>query len=359
MRLKLEFWKKENSQKKIENKTQELQNLLKQIVESRKNNKSLDKLKPLSQNSKRSLKKENIIENKPISFSSEMVNLKDQEKRDHENKFFLDFKSKILERGMSKKFSEKINQEIINSFSPLDEITEKTLLEKAEYVLSNKIKASSDLIGNINKKKVIFFVGPTGSGKTTTIAKLCSMYHFHLKKSVSLYTTDNYRIAAIEQLKKYANTIGVPFFPIKNKKQMSEVLSNEKAELILIDTAGYNHKNQEKLKSILQYEEILKKNNTVMEYILVLPATINHHTIKSILKSYDFLDYNRILVTKVDEAEFLDIFIELLYINNKIFSFLSIGQEVPFDILTADKKLISNIVLYPEQIKNLKGKPFA
>ena len=351
---------KENSQQKIEKKSQELQQLLKQIVESRNSSKTLDKIQPLSKNSnKRKLKTNNTTLENPISFEKEMQNMQIEEKKHPSNKIIVDFKYQLIQRGISKDYCEELIQEIADNFSPAEEFTKVNFIQKVKKVMGERLKTDCNLAENVkNKKKAVFFVGPTGSGKTTTIAKLCAMHHFHLKKNMALYTTDDYRIAAVEQLKKYSDTIGVPFFPVKNKEQMSESLNRDGSQVIFVDTSGYNHKDEDKLKIILNYEDVLKENGFIIEYVLVLPSTLKKNIVKLIMESYEFLNYQKVLITKIDETDFLHPFLELLDIKDKSFSFLSIGQEVPFDILRADSDLLIDLILYPDKIQTLKGKSF-
>lgn len=127
---------------------------------------------------------------------------------------------KLVREGMSQSYVEEIISKVEERLSPLDQGRNHAVLERTIEILKERVSVDSDLFRGTgkNQRKVIFFVGPTGSGKTTSVAKLAAKYFLHRGKSVSLYTTDNYRIAAIEQLKRYADTMGMPFYPVKDIK---------------------------------------------------------------------------------------------------------------------------------------------
>jgi flagellar biosynthesis protein FlhF len=177
-------------------------------------------------------------------------------------------------------------------------------------------------------------------------------------RMVSLYTTDNYRIAAIEQLKRYADTMDIPFYAIKDMRKFKENLHRDGSELILIDTAGYNHKNPDFYSKMEMYTEAFTDKDSV-ENMLVISATSSYSNIKSVMETYEKIGYKRLILTKIDEAEYLSSVLELADTHNKVFSYFSIGQEVPFDILPASKKILSELVVYPEKVKDIRGEAFS
>lgn len=268
-------------------------------------------------------------------------------------------KEKLTKEGMTVDYVDEILEKADKHLSYIDKAKSSAVNEKIAEILEERVSVDSDLFSGTGrgKRKVVFLVGPTGSGKTTTIAKLAAKYFLHMGRIVSLYTTDNYRIAAIEQLKRYADTMEIPFFAVKDINKFKENLSRDGAELILIDTAGYNHKNPDFLEKMNSYQKAFGDKDQV-ENILVLPSILSTSNMKSVIEAYDSIGYKRIILSKLDEADFISPCLELADSHGKSFAYFSIGQEVPFDIIPASKKIISDLVLYPDKMKDIKGEAF-
>lgn len=266
---------------------------------------------------------------------------------------------RLVEEGLSKGFIAEMQLNLEQRLSQVDLSKYSIVTDKAVSILSERIQIDSDLFSGTprGKRKVVFFVGPTGSGKTTSIAKLAAKYSLHMGKKVSLYTTDNYRIAAIDQLKFYADAMGLPFFAVKELRKWKEAILRDGSELILVDTAGYSHRNSENLEKLQEYFECFGEKDHV-ETILVLSATVSRDNAVAVTKAYEHTGYKRILLTKLDEAEFLGSVVELADTLHREFSFLSVGQDVPFDILGASKKLLAECVIFPEKLKGIAGEVF-
>ncbi len=266
---------------------------------------------------------------------------------------------RFKKEGMSESYVEDFIQNLEGHLSSVDVARFATVCEKAVSLLEDRIQVDFDLFSGTprGKRKVIFFIGPTGAGKTTTIAKLAAKYSLHMGKKVSLYTTDNYRIAAIDQLKFYADAMGLPFYPAKDVRKLKEAVIRDGSELILVDTAGYSHKNPENIAKLKDFYQAFGEKDYI-ENILVLSATVSPANAKSVTDSYDLLGYKRILLTKLDEAEFLGSMVELADTIHREYAFFSVGQDVPFDILNASKKLLAECVVFPEKLKGIAGEVF-
>ncbi|MCZ8344365.1 MAG: flagellar biosynthesis protein FlhF [Leptospira sp.] len=266
---------------------------------------------------------------------------------------------RLAEEGLSKAFIAELQLNLEQRLSQVDLSKYSQVTDKAVSILSERIQIDSDLFSGTprGKRKVVFFVGPTGSGKTTSIAKLAAKYSLHMGKKVSLYTTDNYRIAAIDQLKFYADAMGLPFFAVKELRKWKEAILRDGSELILVDTAGYSHRNSENLEKLQEYYDCFGEKDHI-ETILVLSATVSRDNAVAVTKAYEHTAYKRILLTKLDEAEFLGSVVELADTLHREFSFLSVGQDVPFDILGASKKLLAECVIFPEKLKGIAGEVF-
>ncbi len=181
--------------------------------------------------------------------------------------------------------------------------------------------------------KVIFFVGTTGVGKTTTIAKIASKL-FVAGNKVALFTSDTYRIAAAEQLRSYANIMSVPFRIIYTIDDFEEGLETFKDyDYILIDTVGHSHKNQE-LKADMKKFIDYSKEKTETEVYLVLAASTKMKDLIHIADSYKEISDYRLIFTKLDETYSFGTIFNLRLHTNAPLSYVTYGQNVPEDIDT-------------------------
>lgn len=180
--------------------------------------------------------------------------------------------------------------------------------------------------------KAIFFIGPTGVGKTTTIAKLASKFRLDEKKKVALLTADTYRIAAAEQLRTYANILEVPFRVVYSEEELGKAVEDFKEyDYILIDTAGHSHQNNE------QKENMCKLIGTLDEKIekeiyLVLSATTKYRDLRSIADSYKGITDYKLIFTKLDETTTLGSLLNMRLYTGASLSYVTCGQNVPDDM---------------------------
>ena len=191
-------------------------------------------------------------------------------------------------------------------------------------------------------KKVIIVIGPTGVGKTTTLAKLAANMVLNEKKRVGLITSDTYRIAAVEQLKTYSEIIGVPLSIIYTPGEiLNAIESYADKDLILVDTAGRSHKDKYHLMEL----KTLIKSSIKYEVYLVISATTKFSDCIEIIKNYSFLDDYKLLFTKLDETSAFGVILNVAYITKKPISYITTGQSVPDDIEIADNGKIINCLL--------------
>lgn len=210
---------------------------------------------------------------------------------------------------------------------------------KEEMVL----KLSQIQFGGISyRKKYINVVGPTGVGKTTTLAKIAAECVLRDQKKVAFITTDTYRIAAIEQLKTYASILNIPIevcYTIDDFRLAKEKF--QEFDLVLVDTAGRNFRNQEyveDLKEILDFDE-------EMETYLVLALVSKCTDMKTIFNQFSLVDIHKIIFTKMDETSNYGAILNMVLSFNVGVAYLTNGQNVPDDIIKATPKLIVDTVL--------------
>lgn len=187
-----------------------------------------------------------------------------------------------------------------------------------------------------------YFFGPTGVGKTTTIAKLAAECILKEKRKVGFITSDTYRIAAVEQLKTYANILNAPLevvFSAHEIKQAMERLSD--CELILIDTAGRNYRNDEYVQAM---KELLQVGEAC-EHYLVLSLTSRYADMQAIVDRFHDIPYTKVIFTKSDETESYGTIVNVVHNYDLSLSFLTTGQNVPDDYTLATPERIADLIL--------------
>jgi len=208
-----------------------------------------------------------------------------------------------------------------------------------EYLVNSM---SSLSFGAIDfSKKYINVVGPTGVGKTTTLAKIAAQAVLKYEKKVAFITTDTYRIAAIDQLKTYAKILNVPMevtYTLDDFAKAKEKFSD--FDLILIDTAGRNFRNKqyvEDLKSIIGFDDDL-------ETILVLALTSKFSDMLDIFEQFTSIKIDKFIFTKVDETSKYGTILNLILKYKIGVAYLTNGQNVPDDIFEASPESIANTI---------------
>lgn len=182
------------------------------------------------------------------------------------------------------------------------------------------------------RPKVVYFIGPTGVGKTTTIAKIASRFTVEQKKKIALLTTDTYRIVAAEQLKTYADILEVPIRVIYSIEEMEHAFSDFRDyDYILVDTAGHSHYNEEQRQAIGQFIHAAD-DKVEKEVYLVMSATTKYRDMISIADAYSEVTDYKLIFTKLDETTALGNLFNLRMRTNAEMSYVTTGQNVPEDI---------------------------
>jgi flagellar biosynthesis protein FlhF len=198
----------------------------------------------------------------------------------------------------------------------------------------------------VGQKKIMMFVGPTGVGKTTTIAKLAARYAFkkQRKYKVGIITLDTYRIGAVEQLMTYARMMKLSIEAVVDPDDFSEALYKLKNnDIILIDTVGSSQHDKDKVDRLNQFLNI--STFASIDVNLVMSATTKYEDLKDIYNNFSILPIDTCIFTKLDETTSLGNIFSLIYSVKKPISYLSIGQEVPDDLMVADSDYLVNKIL--------------
>ena len=236
----------------------------------------------------------------------------------------------MLENEVDEKYANQLIGDVHKSGEPEPPI---------DYILANVYQK---LILKFNKPtgiapaekgpKVVLFMGPTGVGKTTTIAKIASSYVVDFKKEVAMVTTDTYRIAAAEQLRTYANILEVPFQVVYSPEEAAAAVRHFKDfDYIFMDTTGHSHQNEAQLDNM---KKLMAAVGEEAEYqaFLVLSATTKYRDLLRIASSYREISEYQLIFTKLDETSSLGNLLNVkLHMDTEI-AFVTYGQNVPDDI---------------------------
>ena len=220
-----------------------------------------------------------------------------------------------------------------------------TVLTIVRAQLSRLFKASPPL--TIGKgPRIIVLIGPTGVGKTTTIAKLASRAKVHQKRKVGLITLDTFRIGAVDQLKQYGEIFKVPVQVVKDPAELETAIDARREagdELIYIDSAGRSHRDELKMTELREFLAVVPE----AEVHLVLSTTTLPSTIRNIADRFDPVGFDRVVLTKLDESVRLGPLLGALVDIGRPISFVTDGQNVPKDIVLADPDRLVDLVLKP------------
>lgn len=208
-----------------------------------------------------------------------------------------------------------------------------------DYILSSvyqkmilKLGQPSTIETNGKKPRVIFFIGPTGVGKTTTIAKIASKYKVEHGKNVAFLSADTYRIAATEQLRTYANILDAPMNIIYSADDLNEMVSKvSNYDLVFVDTAGFSHKNAKQCEDMKNLIAGLDASYQ-KEVYLVLSATTKYRDLLDIVDIYKQIAEYKLVFTKLDETTCYGNIMNIKLYSDAPLSYVAIGQNVPDDI---------------------------
>jgi len=241
------------------------------------------------------------------------------------NKLAMYIQNKLIHLGVKPEICELLLAHIDTEDS---EVFIRELFTALEELLMEKVEEELP--------QIIFFIGSTGVGKTTTIAKLTAQYVLEKQKKVVLFTSDTYRIAAVEQLKTYADILGVEIEIIYDESELPRYIEKWRhMDHILIDTAGRSHKNEEQVAEL----KALIKNVSDKQVFLVLNANTAVKDVRKIVETYERAESQfDLIVTKLDETDEIGNVININYYAQKAISYLTNGQNVPSDIKVFDKQ---------------------
>jgi len=251
--------------------------------------------------------------------------------------------------GMSKKHLDEI-MKLTVKYMPLKMRKNRITIKRYFHTLLKKmIPVRIEREITPPHKKILMFVGPTGVGKTTTIAKLAARYAYKLSRryKVGIITLDTYRIGAVEQLMTYAKMMRLPIETVVDPSDFEEALNALRHnDYILIDTVGSSQHDKEKIEKLSKFLKV----NTFAEINinLVLSAVTKYEDLLDIYKNFSILPIDTLIFTKLDETKTYGNIFSFLLDTKKPVSYFSIGQEVPDDLMEANSEYLLKGILERE-----------
>lgn len=304
---------------------------------------SLDSIKKIISEKDKKIIKEEVKEDKN--------NLNNNENIKNEVKEIKELLNKVI-----KNTNKEDEKDLISEYLRDMDIDEKLLIDlltknydnidefKKDFM--NLLEKEIDISTNNLRGKVVL-VGPTGVGKTTTIAKLAGRLALIEKKKVGLITIDTYRIGAVEQLKTYAEIMNIPFKVVITLKEMEGAVKElEACDVILVDTTGRSSKNTMQISELRAFIQKVNADHIM----LVMSGTTKNRDIQTILEGYNELAYEELIITKLDETSTYGCVYNIVKRSNKPIAYITTGQDVPDDIKVPSKNEIEKLILGEETI---------
>ncbi|MGB0766214.1 MAG: flagellar biosynthesis protein FlhF [Phycisphaeraceae bacterium] len=253
---------------------------------------------------------------------------------------------KLIEQEVAEELAEEIVTKV-SGFLKDEQLSEPSLVHRAVHDEIARRLPVEQCAGQLEKPKdgrprTIALIGPTGVGKTTTIAKLAATFKLKQSKKVGLITMDTYRIAAVEQLRTYAGIIGLPLKVVNTDAQLAEAIAGyQDLDAILIDTAGRSQKASDKL---VELKQVLAAADP-HEVHLVLSSTVSQKVLLQTIDRFSAVDADRIIFTKLDEAVTGGVILNVAKRVGKKVSYITTGQEVPHEIEPGDSGRLADLVM--------------
>ncbi len=244
--------------------------------------------------------------------------------------------------GLAKSLVERVQRDLAGSAGR----DRGTVLKHLMGLMSEVITTAGPIRMRRGRATTVAMIGPTGVGKTTTVAKLAARFALLEGKRVALVTTDTYRLAAVDQLYRYGELMRLPVREVSSPAKVRSVLDELRdLDLILIDSAGRSQRDDIKMNDLRLFLEAARPDETH----LVLSCTSSYGHMSAAIEKFAQFNVDRVLFTKIDEAASCGLLLNVLLKLRKSLSYVTTGQSVPDDIEVGDaRKLARMIVGGPE-----------
>ena len=241
----------------------------------------------------------------------------------------------LLKQEVTEELAEEVVQQVRATLRP-EQVEQESVVRHAVLDAVARLIPTDDAAGKLvrspdGRPRIIALIGPTGVGKTTTVAKLAANFKLKQRQSVGLITLDTYRIAAVDQLRTYAGIIGVPLHVAASPAELTDALRRcavAGCDVVLMDTAGRSQRDDPRLEQLAGYVRVANPH----EVHLVLSSTCTQAVLLEAVERFAKVRTDRIIFTKLDEAVSFGVLLNVVRKVNKRLSFVTTGQEVPHHI---------------------------
>jgi flagellar biosynthesis protein FlhF len=247
------------------------------------------------------------------------------------------FQRQLQATGIERQYAEDLIEQT-KARIRLNQLEKQVILAQLGQVLAQNLSCVNPLTPPPGaKKNVLAFIGPTGVGKTTTIAKIAAHAQLTHETPVTLISTDTFRMAAVEQLSRYASILDCPALAAHSPEDLWKQIDEADTPLVLVDTTGRNPKTQGQLKALAELFGEGWSGRTV----LTVAANTREQDLRPIVEGFSTLKYNMVAVTKLDETYALGTVYNVSKFTNCPISWTTNGQRVPEDIELANAEMLA------------------
>lgn len=248
----------------------------------------------------------------------------------------------LIDAEVSEEVARELLERVRAGLSP-DDLDDRMLVKsRVTRLLEEELKCSGPIQVTPGTRRIVSLVGPTGVGKTTTIAKLAANFHLREKQRVGLITVDTYRIAAVDQLRTYADIIDLPMEVVSTPREMRAAIARlSNLDLILMDTAGRSPQDELRIQEL----KAMLSEAHPDEVHVVLSSVASSASLKQAADRFAAVGATSLLLTKLDETTGLGNVLPVLRSSKLPISYITNGQNVPEDIASADRRKLARAIL--------------
>jgi flagellar biosynthesis protein FlhF len=254
----------------------------------------------------------------------------------------LDVYVRLVENEVAEGLAKSLVERVQRDLAGVAASGRRRVREHLMKLISEVICTSGPIRLRRGRATTVALIGPTGVGKTTTVAKLAARFALLEGRRVALVTTDTYRLAAVDQLYRYGELMRLPVREVSSPGKVRAVLDElGEMDLVLLDTAGRSQHDDLKMNDLRLFLEAARPDETH----LVLSSTSSNRNLFSAVEKFARFDLDRVLFTKLDEAASCGLLLSVLLRLNKSLSYVTTGQSVPDDIEVGDPLKLARMIV--------------
>jgi flagellar biosynthesis protein FlhF len=255
--------------------------------------------------------------------------------------------AQLLEADVPEVLARRLVRHVAERVEPAELHRVESLREALRDAVESCVPVAPPIAAVPGTRRVVALVGPTGVGKTTTVAKLAANFKLAHGYRPGLVTVDTYRIAAVEQLRTYAEIIDLPLAVANAPGEMGRAIDElGDVDIVLIDTAGRSPRDEVKIRELADFLASAQPD----EVHLVLSAVAGERCLRAAVERFSLVHADRLILTKLDEADGLGGVLAVLGQADRPVSYLTTGQAVPDDIEHADRARLARLILGDESV---------